>query len=31
VLGFGSDTPAFMLIRTRTRRLAEVVGEETDA
>jgi superfamily II DNA/RNA helicase len=31
VLGFGSDTPAFMLITTRPRRLAEAVVEDTEA
>ena len=31
VLGFGSDTPAFMLITTRPRRLAEALAEDTDA
>jgi superfamily II DNA/RNA helicase len=31
VLGFGPDTPAFMLITTRPRRLAEAAAEDTDA
>jgi superfamily II DNA/RNA helicase len=30
VLGFGGDTPAFMLIATRPRRLAEAAAEDTE-